>query len=127
MRRADLLSLHNSPEQITAQTTTIHEAILRESDDLKQPNLESIGEDYLARLFDLYDQAFFGGQLAHAVKEKTGLPILFRLSSTMTKAVGRTTLGRWWMPGGEVRTRYEIAVASRMLFMTFKQADRLAI
>lgn len=124
MRRVELLSLHNPPEQITAQTMAIHEAILRESDDLKQPNFESVGVDDLARLFKLYDQGFFKGLLAQAVKEKTSLPVVFRLSSTMTRAGGKTILNRWWIPGGKVQTRYEIAVASRMLFMTFKQADR---
>ncbi len=127
MRRVDLLSLHNPPDEIAAQTAAIHTAILLESDNLKQPNFESIGEDDLARLFDLYDQAFFGGQLAQSVQEKTGLPIVFRLSSTMTKAGGKTILHRQRIPDGQVQTHYEIAVASRMLFLTFKQADRSVV
>jgi len=124
MRRMDLLSLHNSPDEIASRTAIIHAAILRESDNLKQPNFESICEDDLTRLFDLYDQAFFGGGLAKLVKDMTGLPLLFRLSSTMTRAGGKTIFHRRGMPGGGVKTRYEIAVASQMLFMTFKQADR---
>jgi len=124
MRRVELLSLHNPPDEIASLTAIIHAAILRESDCLKQPNFESIGADDLARLFDLYHHAFFKGLLAQSVKEKTGLPLVFRLSSTMTRAGGKTILHRRRMPGGEVKTRYEIAVASQMLFMTFKQADR---
>ena len=120
----DLLSLHNPPEQIAVQTTAIHEAILRNSGNLAQPNFTSIAVDDLARLFELYDQAFFNGALAQAVREQTGLPLLFRLSSTMTRAGGKTIHHRLGMPGGEVKTRYEIAVASQMLFMTFGQADR---
>jgi len=117
-------SLHNPPERIAGQTAAIHQAILRESDNLKQPDFESISTDDLARLFDLYDRTFFEGLLTQAVKAKTGLPPVFRLSSTMTRAGGKTILHRWRMPGGEVQVHYEIAVASRMLFMTFKQVDR---
>jgi hypothetical protein len=120
----DLLSLHNPPDEIAAQTAGIHAVILRESDNVKQPNFESIGIDDLARLFNLYDRAFFGGQLAHTVKEKTGLPVVFRLSSIMTRAGGKTILHRQRLPGSQVQTHYEIAVASHMLFMTFNQADR---
>jgi len=120
----DLLSLRNSPDEIAARTATIRETILRESADLAQPNFTSIGADDLARLFDLYDHAFFKGLLAQAVAEKTGLPLTFRLSATMTRAGGKTILHRRRTRTGTVHTRYEIAVASRMLLMTFRQADR---
>jgi hypothetical protein len=127
MRRVDLLSVHDPPDEIAVRTAAIHAAILRESENLKQPNFESISKNDLARLFDLYDQVFFSGQLAQSVKEETGLPIVFSLSSTMSKAGGKTIFHRQRIPGGEMRTRYEIAVASRMLFMTFNQADRPVI
>jgi len=120
----DILSLHNSPEFIAAQTAAIHQAILRESGNLKQPNFERIGAEDLARLFDLYDRAFFGGRLAEAAKAETGRPPAFRLSSTMTRAGGKTSIYRRRTPGGQVQTHYEIAVASRLLFMTFGQVER---
>jgi len=124
MRSVDILSLHNPPEHIAAQTAAIHQAILRESDNLKQPNFECLGTEDLARLFDLYDRAFFSGLLAQAAKAKTGQPLGFRLSSTMTRAGGKTILYRRRIPGGQVQAHYEIAVASRMLFMTFRQVER---
>jgi hypothetical protein len=124
MRSVDLLSRHNAPEHIAAQTAAIGQAILRESGNLKQPNFECIAVEDLARLFDLYDRAFFSGLLAQAAKEDTGRPPAFRLSSTMTRAGGKTTLYRRRMPGGQVQAHYEIAVASRMLFMTFGQVER---
>lgn len=120
----DILSLHNPPEYVAAQTAAIQQAILRESDNLKEPNFECLGTEDLARLFDLYDQAFFGGSLAQSVKAQTGRPLVFRLSSTMTWAGGKTSLYRWRMPDGQVQSRCEIAVASRMLFMTFGQVER---
>ena len=42
----------------------------------------------------------------------------------MTRAGGKTTLYRRRIPGGQVQAHYEIAVASRMLFMTFKDVQR---
>jgi hypothetical protein len=120
----DVLSPCNPPEHIAAKTTAIRQAILRESDNLKQPNFECISTEDLARLFGLYDRTFFKGLLAQAVKAKTSRPPAFRLSSTMTRASGKTLLYRRRMPGGKDQPNYEIAVASRMLFMTFKQVDR---
>jgi len=120
----DILSLHNPPAYIAVRAAAIHQTILRESDNLKQPNFASIGTEDLARLFDLYDRAFFNGSLAQSAKEQTGQPLVFRLSSTMTRAGGKTSLYRRRMPCGQVQSRYEIAVASRMLFMTFGQVER---
>lgn len=117
-------SPYNSPEDIAAKTTTVRQAILRESENLKQPNFERIGSEDLFRLFGLYDRIFFKGLLAQAVKVKTGQPLAFRLSSRMTRAGGKTLLYRRRMPSGKLQANYEIAVASRMLFMTFKQVDR---
>ena len=120
----DLLSLYNPPEHVAAKITAVREAILRKSDNLKQPNFERINTEDLARLFELYDRTFFRGLLAQAAKRNSGQPLSFRLSSTMTRAGGKTFLYRRRMPDGKLRANYEIAVASRMLFMTFKQTDR---
>jgi hypothetical protein len=148
----NLLSLHNSPQEIAARTAAIREAVLRESQNLTQPNFTTFGTDDLARLFVLYDKAFFGGELGRAVSEKSGLPLVFpgqpsallavppvarrtpsglrgvalefRLSSTMTRAGGKTIHHRWRMADGRMQISYEIAVASRLLFMTFKEDGR---
>ena len=120
----DLASLCNPPEQVAAKSATVREGIIRASDNLKQPNFERISTQDLARLFWLYDRTFFRGLLAEAAKRNSGQALVFRLSSTMTRASGKTFLYRRRMPDGKVRANYEIAVASRMLFMTFNQADR---
>jgi hypothetical protein len=120
----DLASLHNPPEQVAAKSAAVRTGIIRESDNLKQPNFERIAPEDLARLFELYDRTFFRGLLAQAAKRNSGQPLSFRLSSTMTRAGGKTFLYRRRMPDGKVLANYEIAVATRMLFMTFKQVDR---
>ena len=120
----DLVSLYNSPEQVAAKIAAVREGIIQESDNLKQPNFERISTQDLARLFELYDRTFFKGLLSEAVKRSSGRPLVFRLSSTMTRASGKTFLYRRRTPDGKVRANYEIAVASRMLFMTFKDVER---
>ena len=120
----DLLSLYNPPEHAVAKTAAVREAILRESDNLKQPNFERVSTEDLARLFERYDRTFFKGLLADAVKRNSGRPPAFRLSSTMTRAGGKTFLYRRRTPDGKVQAHYEIAVATRMLFMTFRQINR---
>jgi hypothetical protein len=72
----------------------------------------------------MYDREFFGGWLAEALRERTPVPQTFRLSSTMTRAGGKTSRYRQRDRGGGVAIRYEIAVASRMLFMTFRDVRR---
>ena len=119
----DLLIIHNSPETIAAKTAAIHQAILRDSRCIRQPNFERIATEDVARLFELYDREFLGGWLAPAVLAKTGVPLKFRLSSTMTNAGGKTITYRRRGIGGESHS-YEIAIASRMLFMTFREVER---
>ena len=120
----DLQSCYSPPEPIAAKITAVREAILGESENLRQPNFERISTEDLGRLFGLYDRVFFKGLLAHAVKRNCGQPLAFRLSSTMTRAGGKTLLCRRRMPEGKVKAHYEIAVAVRMLFMTFREVAR---
>lgn len=120
----DLLAINNPPELVAARTKAIHEAAIRESRCMKQPNFERIGTGDLIRLFELYDRAFFDGWLAQATKAATPMPVVFRLSSTMTRAGGKTITHRRKMPNGDACRHYEIAIASRMLLMTFRQVER---
>ena len=120
----DLLTITNSPEVVAARMMGIHEAVLKGSRCIRQPNFVRINIDDLARLFELYDREFFGGWMAPAVKAATPIPLVFRLSSTMTRAGGKTIRHRQRMPNGDAYCHYEIAIASRMLFMTFGNVDR---
>lgn len=117
----DILALNNSQEVIAARTTAIREAMLRESRCIRQPNFERIGTDDLARLMDLYDREFFGGWLSQA---RTGAPLTFLLSPRMSRAGGKTTRIRHRCRDGAMHERYEIAIASQLLFVTFQDVQR---
>ncbi|MCX5658350.1 MAG: hypothetical protein NTW19_01345 [Planctomycetota bacterium] len=120
----DLLALHNSPEAVAAKTLALHQAVLQGSGQIREGNFTRISNDDLARLFHLYDHHFFNGWLGKAVTEKAQGPLLFRLSRTMTRAGGKTIKTRRLTANGTWATHYEIAVASRMLFMTFNDVQR---
>lgn len=120
----DPLVLHNSPQTVLARTSAISDAMLRESRRMRSPNFGVIGADDLARLFRLYDEQFLGGWLAQTVVETSAAPLSFHLSSTMTRAGGKTIRTHVRQPTGKPRVFYEIAIASRMLFMNFGDVDR---
>jgi hypothetical protein len=120
----DIASIRNPPGLIAARAEAIRVALLRDSPHIRQTNFEKIAAEDLEHLFDLYDRQFFDGWLRQAVKARTTAPLTFRLSRTMTRAGGKTILHRRRRPGGEWKIEYQIAVASRMLFMTFGQVDR---
>lgn len=118
----DILSRKNTPEAIAAATALIRQAVLRESRQITQPDFERIASDDLARLFGLYDRHFFDHWLSQTLKAR-GMPLRFRLSSTMTRTGGKTSRYRH-RPGGVVGCRFEIAIACRVLFMTFRDVPR---
>ena len=124
MPAMDPLTIHNSPETIAARTSAIHAAMLRDSLQMRQPNFTIIGTDDLALLFRLYDEQFFAGWLAQSVREKAAGPVHFRLSSTMSRAGGKTIRHRTFGPAGASHVHFEIAIASRLLFMTFGDIAR---
>ena len=64
------------------------------------------------------------GWLGKTVTDKADLPLTFRLSSTMTRAGGKTIRTRIPRHDGPPKTHYEIAIASQMLFMTFNDIQR---
>ena len=120
----NLLAVHNSPETILAKTKAVYDTILKESEHLQQPNFSAIHTDDVARMFAQYDLNCFESWLGQTVIQQTGNPITFRLSSTMTKAGGKTIRSRLRLPDGGHMTCFEIAIGSRLLFMTFKDINR---
>src|ERR1700730_788124 len=115
----DLLSLRFSPGAVAEKTGAIYEAALKDSREMRGGNFTVIGVDDLAGLFQLYDEHFFSGWLAQAVQAQADGPLTFRASRTMTSAGGKTLRSRFRGGDGVWKTRYQIAVASRLLFMTF--------
>jgi hypothetical protein len=120
----DLLALHNDPTTITARTAEIRQTLLRDSRLLRQPNFQSIASDDLALLFKLYDTRFFNGWLANAITSTTGANLTFRLSRTMTSSGGKTIRKNRPLRNGTMGKSYEIAIASRMLFLNFNENSR---
>jgi len=112
-----LLTLRPAEDVILGRIQEIHQAVLSGSAHIRQPNFIAIDSRDLDFLFRAYDEAFFGGLYRKALE---GRRLIFRLSSRMTHTGGKTTQYR--LPGGEVA--YEIAIASSMLFDSFREADR---
>jgi hypothetical protein len=120
----DLLAIHNSADTIASRLADIRMALLQSSPSIRRGDFERIGVEDIASLVKMYDREFFGGWLDQAIRQRSHLPLSFRLSSTMTSAGGKTLRYRQRARGGGVCTRYEIAIASRMLFMTFSDVRR---
>jgi hypothetical protein len=123
----DVLALETSPQLIAARTAAIYQVMLQQSRKMKEGSFTVIDTDDLARLFHLYDEQFFSGDLARTVAQKAAAPMSFRLSSTMSRAGGKTIQRRGIGPDGQRWTYYQIAIASRLLFMTFGGIDRPVI
>lgn len=114
-----------APGDVLLQTAAIGEAVLRDSQHLRQRNFVAIHTDDLRRLFGLYDERFFASTLGRAVLDQTGTPLEFALSSRMTRAGGQTLSHRIRVPGGgRAVGRYSIGISTRLIFMTFKDIQR---
>jgi hypothetical protein len=109
-----VLSFRPHEASIHAQVDRIYHETMRR---LGEPDFTAIHPKTLADLFEAYDERFFSGLLRRALD---GRPIEFRLSQRMTRSGGKTT--RFRSPSGE--TSFEIAIAVRMLFDAFQDADR---
>src|SRR3954454_5114864 len=82
-------SLSYPPEMITEKTRTIYETMLRTSPHVQGGNFTIISGADLARLFDLYDAAFYGGTIGATLRQRdSGLS--FRVAPRMTRAGGKT-------------------------------------
>ena len=111
---ADRVVSHRIPEEtVRQQVLSIHRDVLAHSIYLKEPNFKSIHPHDLEFLFSAYDSRFFDGLCRAALN---GSKIGFRLAPRMTRTGGATT--RFRAKTGEAR--YEIAIASGILFDSFR-------
>ena len=109
-------------DAVAANTQGIYEETLRQSNYLDAGNFESIHPADVERLFDLYDERFFDGGCRRALGNT---PLRFRLSKRMTQAAGKATRLQHRDPRTkEIRTEYEIAISTTLLFQTFHDVDR---
>ncbi len=112
-----VMSLRLPEELIAQRVAEIQRDLLAHSRHLRAVNFTAIHVADLEFLFNAYDSSFLGGLLRPAL---AGRSLTFHLSPRMTRAGGKTT--RLRSRSGEVR--FEIAVASSMLFDAFAEADR---
>ena len=103
-------------ERIDAWTREIGRRLIAASSRIDEPDFTAIHPDDLAFLFDAYDRRFLKG---FARQRLTPGALVFRLSSRMTRAGGKTT--RRVSAGGGVH--YEIAVSTEVLFSGFADGD----
>ncbi|WP_419859694.1 SprT-like family protein [Candidatus Palauibacter sp.] len=102
---------------VRAWTDQIGSDLLNRSSHLREPNFTEIGRDDLASLFSAYDGRFLDGLCGRILGPDS---LAFRLSRRMTRAGGKTTCfdGRGGAP------RFEIAIATSILFDGFGEDDR---
>lgn len=108
-----------SPNEITARTRFIGEQVLSGSSYIREPNFEAVHPNDLRQVFHQYDHQFFGSLI---VPSLASTPLNFRLAPRMTRTGGTTTRFRHRQSPFDVR--YEIAIASTLLFQTFLDVDR---
>jgi len=109
-------------EEIAARTKQIHAAVLSQSPYLDDPNFTSIHPDDLELLFAQYDEAFFNGQVRHALGQT---PLHFGLSKRMTSSGGKTA--SYQHRSEPSQSRFEISVSTTLLFGCFAADDHRPI
>ena len=82
-----ILTFRLDDELIQDRVQRIHQELLAQSRNIRQPNFTSIHTRDLEYLFAAYDERFFGGYCRQALN---GSRIHFRLSRRMTRAGGTT-------------------------------------
>ncbi len=130
-RPGRLLALRHDPGEVAALGGRIYQAALARSETLRTGNFTILAVNDLRLLFELYDADFFGGLLGQMLREDVA-GLTFRLSNRMTRVAGTTTMhkeqpraGAGARGGATVRSRYEIAVSTVLLFNTFREAGRV--
>ncbi|MDG1897260.1 MAG: hypothetical protein P8J37_20380 [Fuerstiella sp.] len=87
---------------------------------LTKANFENLHASDIQLLYELYDENYFCGLLQSSLDTKL---VSFRLSKRMTRAGGKTT--RWTDPRRRRPARYEIAVATTLLYHSFQEPEGL--
>lgn len=102
--------------RIRAWTREIGRDLVAASSWIDEPDFGAIHPDDLAFLFDAYDRRFLKG---FAGRRLAPGALVFRLSSRMTRAGGKTTR----RPRADGGADYEIAVSTEILFNGFADGD----
>ena len=111
-----LLTSDPGATRIRSRTDEIGRSLLLASPYSRERNFKRLHVEDLSFLFTAYDRRFLNG-LCGEVLGPDG--VMFRLSSRMTRAGGKTT--RFQRPDGT--SHFEIAVATSILFDGFEAGD----
>ncbi len=120
IRPADPLLLRFTPADIAAKTGLIRQMLAAVSSHYTHPNFTSLPPEDLRFIFGMYDAIFFHRWMQQTVAEKSDMPIIFRLSPTMTSAGGKTITRRRRNKPGISRPEFEIAISGHLLFTNFR-------
>ena len=113
-----LLTREPGEAAVRGLTDEIASDLISGSSHVRAPNFTEIGPDDLASLFAAYDARFLDGLCGRILGPDT---LSFRLSGRMTRAGGKTTR---FERRGQSAPRFEIAVATSILFDGFGEDDR---
>lgn len=111
-----LLTSDPGAARIGSRTRDIGRRLLRSSPHAREPDFTRLHPDDLAFLFAAYDGRFLDGLCGRLLGPEG---VSFRLSGRMTRAGAKTTRLR----GPDGATRFEIAVATSILFDGFADGD----
>jgi hypothetical protein len=108
--------------EIVDRQRQIYERVLTETEHLDAANFRRASSRVLDFLFDQYDAEFFQGEIR---RELNTIPVFFNFSTRMTSAGGKTAMYR--LPADPERRRFEISVASTVLFNCFSDSGQREI
>jgi hypothetical protein len=121
-----LLGIRFAEPDVVCRTRAIYETVLHQSSRITTGNFTCIASADLALLFDLYDERFFAGA-ARQLLRSSGAPLLFNLSSRLTRSAGLTKRFAPRVRRGAPlppASRFEITLSTSLLFQTFKDVER---
>lgn len=124
LRHVSIATLQYSPDRIADLRHQVRTRMLSESPYARQANFIRISAADLLLLYRLYDQLFFAGAIQPLLMEKTGRPLVLKVSGAMTSSGGRTLRVRHRDRSGITHTHYEIAISARLLLNSFRIDDR---
>ncbi len=114
------------PQRVAARYEAVREAMLRRP-HLRSANFERLTDADVAALFAAYDHHWFDGSLAQAVRRESGRDLVLGVSTTLSRSGGITRRRRTGRGTKVLSTTYEIAVAGRLLKLSFTQPGQTLI
>lgn len=106
------------PARLRQQRDIVSRRLIEKSDVLKSSSFKHISTFDLQLLFRLIDEEYFDGQCTQNIQDSNA-DLTFRLSKRMTSCGGTTTMETESHKDTEVK-KFEIAVATTLLFNTFR-------